>query len=346
MHLMSAAVSTLQSKGVNISEKEAESVHAAILMHDMGHGPFSHALESSLIPDVRHEKISLFFMESLNNQFNGKFSQAIEIFTGKYPKKFLCQLVSSQLDMDRLDYLKRDSFYTGVCEGVISSDRIINMLQVQNDKLVVEVKGIYSIENFLVSRRLMYWQVYLHKTAIVAENMLEKILKRARQLIYEGNDLNICKQLDFFLRNKITCSDFKQNKEILNFFATLDDHDIISALKSWTYHEDKILSTLSKSLLNRKLLSIELNKEPVKLNKINSLKEKVMKKCNYTEEETEYFVFTGTISNNAYNIEDDKINILLHDKSVKDISDASDMFNLAVLSKTVEKNFVCYPKIR
>jgi HD superfamily phosphohydrolase len=310
----------------------------------MGHGPFSHALELSLVSNVKHEDISLLFMERLNNDFNGRLSRAIEIFTGKYPKKFLCQLVSGQLDMDRMDYLKRDSFYTGVCEGVISSDRIINMLQTINDTLVVEVKGIYSIENFLISRRLMYWQVYLHKTAIVAEKMLVNIIKRARQLIMSGKDLSICKQLDFFLRNKITYSDFQQNSEILNYFSILDDHDIMSALKSWTLNEDKVLSSLSKSLLKRNLLSIELHKEPIELSKINSLKKSVMKQFYYTEEEAEFFVFTGTISNNAYNIEDDKINILLHGNLIKDISEASDMFNLSVLGKTVQKNYICYPK--
>ena len=345
MHLMSEAVSTLQSKGVDISEKEAEAVHAAILMHDLGHAPFSHALESSLVSNIRHEDISLLFMERLNDEFNGNFSLAIDIFKGIYPKKFLCQLVSGQLDMDRLDYLKRDSFYTGVSEGVISSDRIINMLNVHNDLLAVEAKGIYSIENFLIARRLMFWQVYLHKTAIVAEKMLVNLMKRARQLMMQGVDLKIDKPLGFFLQNTITLSNFYQKKETLDYFYSLDDHDIICALKSWTFHNDKILSMLSSGLINRNLLAIELHKEPIELKKINFLQKNAIKKYNFTQEEADFVVFSGTISNNAYDIEDEKINILNHDKSIKDISEASDMFNLSVLGKTVKKNFICFPKV-
>ena len=344
MHLMSKAVATLKSKGVNISDAESEAVHAAILMHDLGHGPFSHALESTLVADVSHEKISLFFMKRLNEEFAGQLSAAIEIFSNKHHKKFLYQMVSGQLDMDRLDYLKRDSFYTGVSEGVISSDRIINMLQVLNDKLVVEAKGIYSIEKFLISRRLMYWQVYLHKTALVAEKMLVKILERARLLVSQGINTKTSPQLDFFLQNKVTYSDFIENKEVLNFFSLLDDNDIISALKLWTFHNDKILSYLSSGILNRNLLAIELQKEPFDIEIINSLKDLTMKKYGFSEEEVDFVVFSDTISNNTYSHEDEKIIILNNDKSIKDISEASDMFNLSVIGKTVKKYFLCYPK--
>ena len=344
MHLMSKAVATLQSKGVDISEEESEAVHAAILMHDLGHGPFSHALESTLVSDISHEKISLLFMERLNEEFSGKFKCAIDIFSNKHKKKFLCQMVSGQLDMDRLDYLKRDSFYTGVSEGVISSDRIINMLQVQNDRLVVEAKGIYSIEKFLISRRLMYWQVYLHKTALVAEKMLVKILERARLLILNGVEVNSCHQLDFFLRNKISILEFLENKEVLNLFALLDDTEIISALKLWTFHNDKILSFLASGILNRNLLAIEMQKEPFETYKIYSLKEMAQKQFDFSGEDVDFVVFTDTISNNTYNLEDENINILNNDKSIKDVSEASDMFNLQVLGKTVKKYYLCYPK--
>jgi len=335
----------LQSKGVDISEEESETVHAAILMHDLGHGPFSHSLESSLVSDVTHEEISLLFMERLNGEFDGKLTKAIDIFTNNYPKKFLNQLVSGQLDMDRLDYLKRDSFYTGVAEGVISSDRIINMLTVQNDCLAVEAKGIYSIENFLISRRLMYWQVYLHKTAIVAEKMMVKLFKRARQLLTQGADVKAYLPLVFFLQNRLTYSDFRENKEILEMFSLLDDNDIMSALKLWTLHNDKILSILSSGILNRNLLAIELQKEPFELKKINILKETLINKFEISEYDADYLVFTDTISNNAYDLDDEKINILSADNSVKDISEASDMFNHSILGKTVKKHILCYPKV-
>ena len=344
MHLMSAAVSTLQSKGVTISDEESEAVHAAILMHDLGHGPFSHVLESSLVSNISHEDISLLFMERLNHQFDGKLSLAIEIFTDKYYKRFLHQLVSGQLDMDRLDYLKRDSFYTGVSEGVIGSDRIIEMLKVYNDQLVVEAKGIYSIENFLISRRLMYWQVYLHKTALVAERMLVNVLKRARQLLEKNIELSVPYYLEYFLRERFTLEDFRKNKEVLKLFSLLDDNDIMSTIKIWSFHEDKILSFLSKRLLNRNLLAIELQEDAFDLNKVDLLKKYAIQNYDIDEDEADYIVFTGSISNNAYSVEDEKINILNKNGTVRDISEASDLFNLSVLGKTVKKNLLCYPK--
>ena len=344
MHLMSAAVSTLQSKGVVISNEESDAVHAAILMHDLGHGPFSHVLESSLVSNISHEEISFLFMERLNRLFENKLSLAIEIFTDRYSKRFLHQLVSGQLDMDRLDYLKRDSFYTGVSEGVISSDRIIDMLQVHNDQLAVEAKGIYSIENFLISRRLMYWQVYLHKTALVAEKMLVNILRRARRLLEQGIKLSAPYHLEYFLRSKLTLIDFKENEEVLNLFSLLDDNDIMSALKIWRFHKDKILSFLSNSLLNRNLLAIELQEEPFDPERVILLKNYVIQSYNINENEADYIVFTDSISNNTYSVEDEKINILSKNNSVRDISEASDLFNLSVLGKTVKKHLLCYPK--
>ena len=344
MHLMSAAVSMLQSKGVDISEDESDAVHAAILMHDLGHGPFSHALESALVSDISHEEISLLFMERLNREFNGKLSLAVEIFTDRYPKRFLHQLVSGQLDMDRLDYLKRDSFYTGVSEGVISSDRIIDMLYVYNDQLVVEAKGIYSIENFLISRRLMYWQVYLHKTALVAERMLVKVLKRARQLLEQGACLSAPYHLEYFLRERLTLADFRSSKNVLNLFSLLDDNDIMSVLKIWTFHDDKILSYLASGILKRNLLAIELQEEPFDSEKIDMFKSMAIQDYGISDDDVNYLVFTDSISNNTYSLDDEKINILNKNDTVRDVSEASDLFNLSVLGKTVKKNLFCYPK--
>jgi len=345
MHLMTQAVETLKQKGYDITDAESEAVHAAILMHDLGHGPFSHVLESTLVEGVHHEELSLLFMERLNREFNGKLTTAIEIFTNRYQKKFLHQLVSSQLDMDRLDYLLRDSFYTGVSEGVVSSDRIIKMLRIHNDQLVVESKGIYSIEKFLIARRLMYWQVYLHKTALVAEKMLTHIFRRARHLTQMGETPQSSPHLEYFLKNKPTIADFRNNEEVLTRFAFLDDNDIMSALKIWMFHPDKVLSTLSGGLLHRNLLAIEIQDTPFDQEKIDSLKKRVKSKLELdSEEQIGYFVFTASISNNAYSVKDDKINILCRDGVVKDISDASDMLDLSVLGKTVKKEILCYPK--
>jgi uncharacterized protein len=346
MHLMSQAVETLRQKGYDITEAESESVHAAILLHDLGHGPFSHVLESTLVQGVHHEEISLLFMERLNEAFDGKLATTIEIFTNRYPKKFLHQLVSSQLDMDRLDYLLRDSFYTGVSEGVVSSGRIIKMLRVHNDQLVVESKGIYSIEKFLVARRLMYWQVYLHKTALVAEKMLTHIFRRARYLIQSGVALQSSRNLEFFLKNQLTILDFRNNGEVLTNFAQLDDNDVMSALKIWSEHHDKVLSTLAGGLLRRNLLAIEIQEKPFEAERVAQLRQQVKTVFGLNHDgESGYFVFTDTISNNAYSVKDDKINILCRDEVVKDISEASDMLNLSVLGKTVVKQILCYPKV-
>jgi HD superfamily phosphohydrolase len=345
MHLMSEAVETLRQKGHDISPQESEAVHAAILMHDLGHGPFSHVLESTLVQGIDHEEISLLFMERLNEQMNGQLSMAIEIFTNRYPKKFLHQLVSSQLDMDRLDYLRRDSFYTGVSEGVVSSDRIIKMLSVANDQLVVEAKGIYSIEKFLIARRLMYWQVYLHKTALVAEKMLINILRRARQLTDDPQTMQIPGHLAYFLNHQPSLAQFRNDPKVLDHFALLDDSDIMTALKSWSVHPDKVLAGLASGLLKRNLLAIEIQDAPFSKDRVEALQNRLQKTFNLVNtQEAAFFVFTATISNNTYSILDDKINILCRDNTVKDISEASDMLDLSVLGKTVKKEILCYPK--
>ncbi len=345
MHLMSSAVSVLKTKGIDITEDESIAVHIAILLHDIGHGPFSHALEYSVVEGVSHEDVSLAFMKSLNKEFNGALNMALDVFQDKYHKKFLHQLVSSQLDMDRLDYLKRDSFFSGVTEGVIGSDRIIKMLHVYNDQLVVESKGIYSIEKFLIARRLMYWQVYLHKTALVAEKMLMKILQRARSLCAKGIEIQAPKQLYFFLQNSISIDEFMDNEQVIENFAFLDDGDIMSAIKSWVYHDDYILSTLSKALCERNLLHIELQKESFDKNNIKKIKNKVKELYNLeSNDELSYFVYTDVIENHAYSITDEKINILYSGGEIRDVSKASDILNLSVLGKNVKKNVLCYPK--
>ncbi len=345
MHLMSSAVGVLQSKGIEITPEESEAVHIAILLHDIGHGPFSHALEHSIVNEVSHECISLMFMERLNNEFKGRLNLAIQIFKNEYPKKFLHQLVSSQLDMDRLDYLRRDSFYTGVTEGVIGSDRIIKMLHVHDDQLVVESKGIYSIEKFLIARRLMYWQVYLHKTAVAAEKMLVSVLNRARYLSHQGEDLFATPTLSYFLKNDVTLADFHENENVLDYFAQLDDGDIMSAIKVWTKHKDHILSTISKALINREVFHVQLQKEAVDKTLLKQLKDKVKEAYGLnTKSEVNYFVLSDTIENYAYSISDDKIHILFSNGKVKDVSAASDILNLSVLSKNVKKHLLCYPK--
>ncbi len=345
MHLMSAAVSTLRNKGHIITDEESEAVHVAILLHDIGHGPFSHILESTIVQGINHEKLSLLFMNQLNEEFDGRLSLAIQIFTNKYHKKFLHQLVSSQLDMDRLDYLKRDSFYTGVSEGVISSDRIIKMLDVVDDNLVVEVKGIYSIEKFLIARRLMYWQVYLHKTALVAEQMLIRVFKRARELNNKNISVKSLPSLDYFIKNSFTKDEIYSDKKFLDHFSHLDDNDIMSSLKIWMSHSDMILRTLSSALINRNLFSIEISDKPFKIDKLSRIEELTSKELNINNsDKLKYFIFNDTISNNAYSMMDDKINILYPDGTIKDISTASDMLNLSVLGKTVTKNYICYPK--
>ncbi len=344
MHLMGIALETLKNKGVAITEEEAEAVTIAILLHDIGHGPFSHALESCIVPGVQHEALSVLIMHRLNKTFNGKLSLAIAIFENKYEKKFLHQLVSSQLDMDRLDYLNRDSFYTGVSEGVIGFDRILKMLHVVNDELVVEEKGIYSIEKFLISRRLMYWQVYLHKTVLAAEQLLVKIFQRAKAIANKGVPLFASPSFNLLLANKISTAAFYENDLYLDAFMKLDDSDLFSAIKVWAEHEDLILAKLCKLLIDRKLFTIEMQNEAFTQKSIQAHKDKLNISIPLTPQEQDYFVFSGMITNNAYNMEVGKINILTKSKGLIDIADASDNLNLSALSKTVEKYFICYPK--
>jgi len=342
MHLMQQAVRVLKFKGVEISEDEETAVLVAILLHDIGHGPFSHAMEHSIVHGVSHEDISLHFMEAINEEFDGKLSLAIEIFKGDYPRKFLHQLISGQLDMDRLDYLKRDSFYTGVAEGNVNSERLITMLSVVDDELVVEEKGIYSVEKFLLSRRLMYWQVYLHKTSLVAENLLIRTLQRANYLVTQGQKLPASTVLSFFMTQKIDATSFTKN--VLNQFSKLDDYDIVSAIKEWISYDDKILSILSQMLINRDLLKIEIGLEAYTEDTVNRRIDQLASKETLTREEAAYFIFSGDISNQAYNTTKQHIKLLLKNGEIADIVKESDQYNLEALSKKVTKYFICYPK--
>ncbi|TGV03972.1 HD domain-containing protein [Flavivirga rizhaonensis] len=342
VHLMQQAVNVLRFKGVTISEEEEKGLYAAILLHDIGHGPFSHAMEHSIVNDVSHEDISLLFMEQLNKEFNGSLTLAIQIFKGKYHRKFMCQLISGQLDMDRADYLKRDSFYTGVAEGNINSERLITMLHVVNDELVVEEKGIYSVEKFIVARRLMYWQVYLHKTGLAAEQLLIRVLKRAKELHNNETTLEASKALLFFLENKISIDNF--NNETLDVFSQLDDYDIISAMKNWQHHSDFVLSHLSKMIINRDLLKVKLKKKVIKKQNLEKHIQNLINAHDINEDEAKYFVFTGEISNQAYQLKHQGINILHKSGKIEDIVKASDQLNLKALSKPVTKYYICYPK--
>lgn len=345
-HLMTLAIQTLRRKNIDISADEEEAVLAAILLHDIGHGPFSHALEYDIVNGVSHESISTFFIQHINNEFSGKLDLALKIFQNNYREKpFLHQLVSSQLDMDRMDYLNRDSFYSGVTEGQIGSDRIISMLNVHEGNLVIEEKGIYSVEKFLVARRFMYWQVYLHKTVVAAEQMLIHILRRAKELSREGYQLFASPALSYFLQNDIHENDFSNKREVLQHFANLDDSDIISALKVWQYNDDKILSFLSTKFINRDLFKIEIDKNPFAIERIHYEKETIQKALNLSEADTSYFVFSDALTNNAYNLKKQNINILLKTGEVVDASIASDNYNLGALSTTVTKYFICYPLI-
>jgi len=343
MHLMQNAIEVLKLKEVEITEEEELGVLIAILLHDIGHGPFSHALEHTLVKGVSHEDISILLMDKLNVEFKGELNLSIEIFTNKYKKKFLHQLVSSQLDMDRLDYLKRDSFYSGVSEGVVSSDRIINMLNVYKDELVIEEKGIYSIEKFIVARRLMYWQVYLHKTVLSAENLLVRILKRAKFLAENGVELHASPVLKEFLYNNYSKSDF-ESEEVLESFTQLDDTDLYSAIKTWSRHEDFTLSKISNALINRDLPKIIIQKEPFEESRILGLRKLVKETYKISEEEVDYIVYSSAITNNAYNAKEDVINIKYKNGDIMNITDASDNFNIQSLTEPVKKYFVCYPK--
>ncbi|MDR1120418.1 MAG: HD domain-containing protein [Dysgonamonadaceae bacterium] len=340
MHLMTEAIMQLRAKGNTITQEEEDAVLACILLHDIGHGPFSHALEHTLIRNLNHEKISLMLMEEMNVAFNSQLDVAIQIFKNEYPKHFLHQLVSGQLDMDRLDYLRRDSFFTGVSEGNIGSARIIKMLNIHDDRLVVESKGIYSIENFLMARRLMYWQVYLHKTSLAAEKMLINILQRAKELAVGGDTLFASPALHFFLYRNVCGENF--DKEALEHFSQLDDNDIWCALKVWASHPDFVLSRLSESLVNRQLFKIEISTQPVKKNRITSLKNIFAEKFNISKQEASYFIASDCISTNMYNEADDSIDIIYNTGEIKDISEASDMLNISLLSKNIKKYYCCF----
>ena len=344
MHLAMEAMEVLKFKGHHISEEEQKAVAIAVLVHDIGHGPFSHALEHTMVDGISHEEISVLFMEKLNNVFNQKLSLAIKIFKNDYPKSFLHQLISSQLDVDRLDYLNRDSFYTGVSEGVIGVERIIKLLNVKNDQLVVDEKGVYSIEKFIVARRIMYWQVYLHKTVLAAEFLLIKILKRAKELAMQNVQLFCTPALQHFLYNKLNDKDFANNPLHLETFALLDDYDILTSIKVWTNHEDVVLSMLCNMMINRKLYRVEISKTPFSDEKIESYKNNFISQNNLSYAEKDYFVFTDVIENNAYNPKKDSIQILYKNGHTTDIGIASDQLNISSLSTPVKKYFLCYPK--
>ena len=342
MHLMQKVVDVLRFKGVAISEAEENALYIAILLHDIGHGPFSHAMEKSIVEDVHHEAISLLFMNQLNEESNGQLSLAIQVFKGEYHRKFMLQLISSQLDMDRMDYLKRDSFYSGVAEGNVNSERLIQMMNVVDDVLVIEEKGIYSVEKFLMSRRLMYWQAYLHKTSLVAELILTKVLKRAKELTLKGVQLPCSEPLLFFLQNRIALENFDAN--ILDLFSQLDDFDIISALKSWQSQDDFILSSLSKMIINRDLPKIKVVTDKALLDEIGPLQERFAAENNLSIADTNYFIFKGKIKNQAYSKEAEPIRILKKDRTIEDVVEASDQLNLKSLSKLVTKYYICFPK--
>ena len=344
-YLMSEAITQLTSKGNFIFDSEAEAVQAAILLHDIGHGPFSHVLEDTIVQGVSHEEISLMLMERMNKEMNGQLSLAIQIFKDEYPKRFLHQLVSGQLDMDRLDYLRRDSFYTGVTEGNIGSARIIKMLDVADDRLVIESKGIYSIENFLTARRLMYWQVYLHKTSVAYERMLISTLLRAKELASQGVELFASPALHFFLYNDINHTEFHNNPDCLENFIQLDDNDIWTALKVWSNHPDKVLSTLSLGMINRNIFKVENSAEPIGEDRIKELTLQISQQLGITLSEANYFVSTPSIEKNMYDPADDSIDIIYKDGTIKNIAEASDMLNISLLSKKVKTYYLCYQRL-
>ncbi|SFE32579.1 hypothetical protein SAMN05518672_105284 [Chitinophaga sp. CF118] len=344
-HLMSCALAELKSKGVDITEEEEIAAKMAILLHDIGHGPYSHALENGIIEGVSHEKISQWLMKELNKEMDGALTLTIDIFNGRYHKTFLHQLVSSQLDVDRMDYLNRDSFYTGVSEGVIGYDRIIKMLTVHNGELMVEEKGIYSIEKFIVARRLMYWQVYLHKTVLSAENMLVNILRRAKELASKGVELFASPALQYFLYNTVTAANFEEEPTCLQKFCLLDDYDIMGAIKVWVQHEDKVLSLLCNWLINRHLFKCMLSNVDFGATTIQQWKQRVEEQYGITGKDLDYFVFTGMASLSAYNINTEKINILFKDGTVKDISSIENALVSHTLAIPVKKFYICHPKI-
>ena len=343
MHLMTQAVATIRRKGHEITQEEERAVNLAILLHDIGHGPFSHALEYDIVCGVSHEKISGYFIERISKEFGDDLSRALLIFNNTYSKPFLHQLVSSQLDMDRLDYLNRDSFYSGVSEGIIGSDRLIEMINVHEGNLVLEEKGIYSIEKFIVARRLMYWQVYLHKTVVVAENMLIHALRRAKQLTKSGHSVFASSALKYFLENDVTQEDFEENPKVLDCFAQLDDYDILGAIKEWQNDSDKILAHLSKAIVNRNLFKIEISKERFTQARIDFEKEFARSLYDLEGNEVDYFVYSDVLTNKAYNQDKQNINMLMKNGDIIDLTKASDNLNISALAQPVEKFFLCYP---
>lgn len=344
-HLMTRATESLKRKGHFIFDSEEEAVLAAILLHDIGHGPFSHVLENTLIEGVSHEDISLMIMERMNEEMRGQLTLAIKIFKGEYPKQFLHQLISSQLDMDRLDYLRRDSFFTGVTEGNIGSARIIDMLNVVDDHLVVEKKGIYSIENYLVTRRLMYWQVYLHKTAVAAEHVMINALRRAKQLAAQGEEVFASPALRYFIYNKVTRTSFDESSEVLDHYLQLSDHDIWCALSVWQQHPDKVLSLLAQDFINRRIFRVEVSEEPFSEGYVIQHVEQMAEHYGLPLDDARYLVVLKEVGKDMYNIYDDRIEILEKDGTIRDVAEVSDMLNIDTLSKHVRKYYLCTQRI-
>ena len=346
VHLMQEALSTLRDRGVKVSHEEYEAACIAILLHDIGHGPFSHALERSIINNVDHEDLSLMIMEKLNHEFEGRLSLALRIFTDNYDRHFFHELISSQLDVDRLDYLNRDSFFTSVAEGVIGVDRIIKMMSVKNDQIVFDAKGIYSIENFLIARRSMYWQVYLHKVVLGAEHALLKILLRAKYIHSNGGDLFLTTPLRYFFDNEVDLGQISSREDALSAFVALDDYDIMTCIKEWVSHPDKALSILCDTMMSRRLYKIEISSQPIPESYIQKISNIYRDKFHLNDEEIEYVVYTGTTTTRTYNSEEDNIHLVNKQGKVMDVVEASDQFNLALLSRPVKKYYICYPKIK
>ncbi len=340
--LMNEAVMTLAQKGIFIFDSEAEAIKAAILMHDIGHGPYSHVLEHTLLNGVSHEDVSLMMMEQINRENGGCLNLALNIFKNQYPKRFLHQLISSQLDMDRLDYLRRDSFFTGVSEGNIGSARIIKMLNVVDDKLVVDSKGIYSIENYLISRRLMYWQVYLHKTTVATEKMLVNLLLRAKWLFQQGKQLFATPSLRYFLVNNVDADFFQNHPEALQQYGLLDDADIHCSIKEWTKDNDKVLSLLARNMVSRQTFKVEVHEQPIIEERIQMLEDTLMQETGVNRDEVKYLYHISTIQKDMYDLDDDHITILYKDGSMKDITEASEILNVSLLSKKIRKYYLCY----